>query len=1034
MNEERIDSLPVVDDVPENSDVFGKADSSVSPGHLMRSILILFLLLILAVGTIAEVLFLNESKLKKETMSSQEWNAVSVGGDTLSHRLDETIRDLLYLSHSKTMTAVLADVSQRSKADLTSDWMAFSRAQRNYDQIRWLDETGMERVQVNLLPTSLPVAVSSNALQNKARRYYFADTLKLDADEIFLSPFDLNIENNQIEVPYKPTIRLGTPVFDAQGVNRGVVLLNYLGNDLLARFRKIGGPHLSLLNQQGYWLAGKNPEDEWGFMLNKPKLTFGFRYPQVWARIAHEEHGQFETDEGLWTFNTVQPLEREAITVSGNREASTSSRSADISQNDAWKVVSLLPRAEYRQAIQHIAYQYLAISTVVLIVLFAASWNFAYYRYREQEILASMRASEHLLNSVIEHLPVMLFLKRASDLRMVMFNKAGENILGLSRNDLLGKNNHDCFPKEQADLFTHKDRHVLDVSGIEDIQEKVINTRDGRQLILHTIKVALRDKNGQPQYLLGISEDITERKNKEILTQQLGSLLQSSFNEIYIFNADSLHFIHVSDGAHKNLGYSLDELKQMTAVDIKPLFTLESFERMVAPLRSGEQLLLNVETIHQRKDGTTYPVELRVQLMQGEPPLFMAIVQDITEKKRAESEQMRLQTQLLQSQKMESIGHLAGGIAHDFNNMLGAMLGYTELIKQVSTGESQKRVHKYSDEILAAGNRAKELIAQMLMFSSPQADSQEVHVTSLQPALKEVVYLLRASIPSSIEIHYHIEEAELSARIQPVHLHQILMNLLINARDAIGDHGRIDVRLSSRTLSGICASCHASFSGDYVQLSVKDSGSGISGQQLSKIFDPFFTTKEVGKGTGMGLSVVHGIVHALCGHVAVVSEVGKGTTFQLLLPKETTAGMQEQVIAVPDVVDKLLSGLSIMVVDDEHAMSSMLYELLSMHGAQVTVYNLPMEALKAFVYNPNGIDLVITDEAMPDISGFDLAKAMLHEKPNLPILLCTGYSEHVNADIARQNGIAGFMVKPVETLKLLQWIKEYDYRYRTVGT
>ncbi len=649
-------------------------------------------------------------------------------------------------------------------------------------------------------------------------------------------------------------------------------------------------------------------------------------------------------------------------------------------------------------------------------------------------------AIQNILNLVLDNVPQAIFWK---DLNSVYLgcNKAFASGAGLAHPDeIVGKTDFDLpWTREESEVFRADDRDVMRNNAAK--MHIVLRRRNiaGEHIWVEASKMPLTD-GGKVFGVLGVYENITERQQAEealresearYRTIQKATAALLHRNQVFMQNAiDGIHVLDIqgnlveaNDSFCKMLGYKTEEVKCLNVSDWDKTWTAEELlERIRKIVLAGDSVTF--ETVHCRKDGSLINTEISCTGMEiGRQYYLFCASRDISGRKDIETERQMLLTQLLQSQKMESIGHLAGGIAHDFNNMLGAMLGYTELIKQASTGASQKRVHKYSDEILTAGNRAKELISQMLMFSSPHQDSREVPITSLQPALKEVVYLLRASIPSSIEIHYHIEEAELSARIQPVHLHQILMNLLINARDAIGDHGRIDVRLSSRTLSGICASCHASFSGDYVQLSVKDSGSGISEQQLSKIFDPYFSTKGVGKGTGMGLSVVHGIVHALGGHIAVASEVGRGTTFRLMLLKATVTGKQEQAIAVPDTVDNMLSGLRIMVVDDEHAMSSMLYELLSMHGAEVTVYNLPMEALADLLCNQDKFDLVITDEAMPDISGFDMAKAMLHEKPNLPILLCTGYSEHVNADIARQNGIAGFMVKPLETQKLLQWIK-----------
>ena len=405
----------------------------------------------------------------------------------------------------------------------------------------------------------------------------------------------------------------------------------------------------------------------------------------------------------------------------------------------------------------------------------------------------------------------------------------------------------------------------------------------------------------------------------------------------------------------------------------------------------------------------------------GKPFIVSGCYQDISERKRVAAEHELLHSQLMQAQKMESIGHLTGGIAHDFNNMLGAMLGYAELLKQITTTASvpPQRTQKYLNEILTAGNRAKELISQMLIFSrlNPESQSEDVPVILLQPVIKEVVHLLRSSIPSSIAINYHTPDERLRTRMHPVQLHQIVLNLAINARDAIDEYGNIDVTLVCGHRQGKCDSCHQDFEGEYIDLSVQDTGHGIAPELLSKIFDPFFTTKDVGKGTGMGLSVVHGIVHAVGGHLTISSQAGHGTLIRILLPLATTRDADKPPLMLPGDQQQAhgkLAGARVMVVDDEQSMVSMLHELLQLHGAQVTTFTRPTDALTTFQRHTDDFDIVITDETMPELSGLDMAVTMLQKRPLLPIILCTGYSERVNADVVQQYGIAGFMNKPLD--------------------
>lgn len=358
--------------------------------------------------------------------------------------------------------------------------------------------------------------------------------------------------------------------------------------------------------------------------------------------------------------------------------------------------------------------------------------------------------------------------------------------------------------------------------------------------------------------------------------------------------------------------------------------------------------------------------------------------------------------------------------------MLGAILGYAEISKHMIAARKTNDIDDYMDEILNAGNRAKELIQQMLTFSrlAPASSDDESPVTLLSPVVKEVTYLLRSSIPSTIDLIYKVENADIKARIQPVNLHQIIMNLGINALDAIGEYGKINITLSIlHAAEQVCSSCKHPFEGRYAKLTVSDTGSGISESVCQNIFNPFFTTKSAGKGTGMGLAVVHGLMHGFGGHIQVESVVGKSTSFTILLPLVINPAVEETHPVLLQNKSNTLEGLRIMVVDDEIPLSRMLQEALGLHGAQVTSFNSPLDAWSTFEKRPEDIDIVITDETMPGLSGMHLAERMLKLKPGLPVILCTGYSEHATPELAQQAGLAGFFYKPLFVNDLIQKIQ-----------
>lgn len=547
-----------------------------------------------------------------------------------------------------------------------------------------------------------------------------------------------------------------------------------------------------------------------------------------------------------------------------------------------------------------------------------------------------------------------------------------------------------------------------------------------------------RDANGRVVRSIGMVHDVTVAR---VATLQL-ERSRDYLHHLFEFVPDALLSINENQlimsfnaGACAMFGYTASEVVGMPLEQLLPLDARERHAKHVRDFaRSGEssRTMGNERKVSgRRKDGSLIELEVNLSSLKVDgQTIFLAAARDITVRLQVEQEREKLQKQLMQAQKMESIGHLTGGIAHDFNNMLGAMMGYAEMLKLLCRDgdETSQRSLKFLGEILTAGNRAKELIAQMLTFSRLHIEKQEsaAPVSLLQPIAKEVMLMLRASIPTSVEFELNIPDDALRARIHPVQMHQILLNLVINARDALGEYGRIVIDFRQLTEQGVCQSCHRDFSGSFVEIAVRDSGPGIAAEVLAKIFDPFFTTKEVGKGTGMGLSVVHGIVHAAGGHILVDSTALAGTTFRILLPQveQNVASNEEGAQSMSSDVMSPLQGIRIMVVDDERVMAGMLEEFLGMYGAQVRAFTRSVEALDVFLKTPDEFDLVITDETMPNLNGIDLSRAILQVRNTLPIILCTGYSNHVDQVLAAKVGIAAFLQKPLDMKGLLEQIRK----------
>ncbi len=558
-------------------------------------------------------------------------------------------------------------------------------------------------------------------------------------------------------------------------------------------------------------------------------------------------------------------------------------------------------------------------------------------------------------------------------------------------------------------------------------------SRDG---VIHQVThsaAPLMNKTGQVSGVVLVFHDVTEqyRQQAQIIAHEAELKKVTDILPGPVTRIDREgRYLFVSAAFKQWFGKRPEEVIGLKRIDVIGTEANQHMQPYVQRVLAGESVTFEMSL--PRPEGGTREALLNLLPdydSNGVVCGFYTVGVDITERKLAEQAAHDLREQLTQATKMEAVGHLTAGIAHDFNNILGAILGYAELSQHVIASGTPYAVKRYLTEILKASNRAKELIAQMLTFSrlSPDIKDGEAPVTLLTPVVKEVVSLLRSSIPSSIELNYQVKSDDIKAHIQAVHLHQIILNLGINARDAIGEYGRINIILSTHHQDLlVCASCKHPFSGMFAKITVQDSGSGIPENIVNKIFDPFFTTKGVGKGTGMGLSVVHGLVHSLGGHITIETSADAGSAINILLPLATSGAANNSGLPVHSAQPlKSLNSIRIMVVDDEAMMSAMLHEVLIMHGAQVTSFMSPVDALQAFKQHPDEVDMVITDETMPGLSGMHLAEQMLKLKPDLPIILCTGYgSEHATAELAAAAGLAAFFYKPMIMDEMLLKIQE----------
>ena len=441
---------------------------------------------------------------------------------------------------------------------------------------------------------------------------------------------------------------------------------------------------------------------------------------------------------------------------------------------------------------------------------------------------------------------------------------------------------------------------------------------------------------------------------------------------------------------------------------------------MLRALRQGEELHIDNE-VFWRPDGTCFWAEYWTHPVEQENENLRAVVTfiDISKRRAAEQERERLNIQLRQAQKLEAVGTLAGGIAHDFNNILSAILGYADLAKIKL--ESGNGIAGDLEEVLKAGDRAKELVKQILTFSRQTKDERkplQIHLV-----IKEALKLLRASIPKTIEFRENIEPDCGMVLGDPTQIHQVLMNLCTNAYQAMRETGgilavelsRVEISRADHKVAGL----HLA-PGPYIKLQVSDTGDGMKRALLERIFEPYFTTRKKGEGTGMGLALVHGIVKSHEGHISVYSEPGKGSSFQVYLPRIDVAPPQpgaEKKQLMPTGNERLL------LVDDEKNIVQLEKLALERLGYNVTAKTSSVEALEIFSEHPENFDLIITDMTMPNMTGAELAQKILAARPELPIILCTGFSELINEQKAKAIGIREYIMKPIIIREIAQVVR-----------
>ncbi|MEJ2661839.1 MAG: PAS domain S-box protein, partial [Desulfobacteraceae bacterium] len=637
---------------------------------------------------------------------------------------------------------------------------------------------------------------------------------------------------------------------------------------------------------------------------------------------------------------------------------------------------------------------------------------------------ANLRESEKRFRTLIETIPY--GIQEIDPDGVILFaNPAHAAIYGFAPDELVGK--FMCDLAADQDAVQRLKAHLAYLMAEQPHPSPWYGkdrTKDGRTIDTQVDWNYNRDIRGRVSGLTLVISDITHRTRAEkALLDNLtfmNTLIDTIPNPVFYKDIEGL-FLGCNTAYAQTLGLPKEEILGRRLIDLQSSIS----DDMALHFHQQDLLLIGNPGIQTHESQVLCADNAQRDFVlfkatfndtEGAVAGMVGIMLDITDLKNAERRRRQLELQLQQTQKMEALGTLAGGIAHDFNNILAAIIGYTEIV--VADTRPATPSHDYLKRVLAAGERARSLVKQILAFS--RQGEMEPKPVQLKLIVKEVLKLLRASLPATIEIDQQIE-SDGAVMADPTQLHQVMMNLGTNAGYAMAQTGgRLSVRLEEIRLEEDFTRLHTDLRpGVYLRLTVSDTGRGIDPENLTKIFDPFFTTKPKGEGTGMGLSVVHGIVTGLRGLIRVDSAPGKGARFQVYLP-----ALQDGTAVPVDEAGTLPTGKErILFVDDEPFQTDMLKHLLGLLGYRVETRNTAVEALALFQQDPQAFDLVITDMVMPEMTGDELAARLLAIRPDLPIILATGYSQNITEVKAKAMGIKAFALKPLVIDELSRLIR-----------